>query len=773
MITVIRGAASKVAELMKHRADRLSQTELVFRWEMDPQLAPSWGAARSLIAQARTIMGDKAVERAIDPQRAMLSLVLRRLDSRLSAKEREQRNESSGLFLGSLPNVVLRRRPLLAAWGEAIASLLQSQRACVFIPELQRVDLSSLATIRAILQRVRGRGDLTFVIGHDPSFRPSEPMDAQIQALRERQVAVLEALPSTRVEAVATEPESSSEGDAATQGSANPTHHRIDADPLDDELEQRALQALRSGAGAPAEAFELGLAAMRAAFNAFGFDTSLRLGLAVAGNGTAEPSVRRSIHTIVALSSLNLDPLAKSKDWSTGVMVKHFTEALNGETDSTARAHLSYRLCMAHGRAKNDLPAALSFADSAVEISKSAAMPANRAAFFEGWARNGRAYARLRSGQAKGAAADCELALERIAQESLVGAPELEVKVLRLLLSNNRSKIAQATRDQTGLVHWRRMTREYLAALPPEDRPGHEWMIPPEDKNDLASSRDYFEGLLARARERLDPEAEAVGAHALGLIYYRLGDARSARDQFQTSLRIWQIMRGYPEDILTEELNCAVTAFRAGLLPEAEAGFERIRKNPLMTAESAQAETLGALAMVAAKRGQRDTSMARAQQALSIAEASGERDSLIRVLRSVGEAHLMLNRPADALRYLRRAMNVIDEAVSEKTPVAPEDHLGVLVGLLDCGGADDAVMLQALELLPPALVDPNAWWELPRLLVHVSNGLQRGSPPMKEDQRHALDRLLPDCLVAAVQRADCAKVAAQIEACIVGSERGL
>src|SRR5262249_53794596 len=250
---------------------------------------------------------------------------------------------------------------------------------------------------------------VTFVIGHDPSFRPDEPMDAQIQALRERQLLIFEALPSTRVEAVAIEP-GASEGDAAPQRSAS-AQQRIDADPLDDELEQRALQALRSGA--PAEAFELGLAAMRAAFDAFGFDASLRLGLALAGNGAAEPSVRRSIHTIVALSSLNLDPLAKSKDWSTGVMVKHFTEALNGETDPAARAPLSYRLCMAHGRAKNDLPTALSFADSAVETAKSAAIPADRAAFFEGWARNGRAYARLRSGQAKEAAADCELALER------------------------------------------------------------------------------------------------------------------------------------------------------------------------------------------------------------------------------------------------------------------------------------------------------------------------------------------------------------------------
>ena len=765
MITIVRGAGSKVAELINDRANRLSETTVVFRWDVDPSLAPSWGAARSLIPQARAVIGNEAVERAIDTQREMLSLVLRGLEPRLSAKEREQRHQCSGLFLGSLPNVALRRRPLLVAWGEAIASLLHGQRAFLIIPLLQRVDLSSLVTIRAILQRVRGRGELSLVIGHDPSFLPGEPMDAQIHVLRERALAVFEALPSTRVETVAAEPHGSGEGDAAANGEGNPAQRGVDVDLLDDGLEQRALQALRSGANATAEAFEVVLAAMRAAFNAFGFETSLRLGLVLAGHGRADPRVRRSIYSIVALSALNLDPLAKSKDWSTGVMEKYFTEALTGEPDAAARAHLSYRLCMVHGRAKNSLSTALSFADSAVETATGDAIPADRAGFFEGWARNGRAYARLRSGLAEEAAADCELALERLAGESLAGIPELEIQVLRLLLSNNRSKIAQATHDQAGLVHWRQRTREFLAALPTDDRPGHEWMIPPEDKNDLASSRDYFEGLLARARERLDPEAEAVGAHALGLIYYRLGDARRAREQFQTSLRIWQIIRGYPEDILTEELNCAVTAFRAELLPEAETGFERIRKSPLLGAESAQAETLGALAMVAAKRGQPDVAIARAQQAVSMAEASGERDSLIRVLRSVSEAHLMLERREEALAYLRRAMSAIAEAAAENSTVAPEDHLGVLVGLLDCGAADDRAMLQALELLPAALGDPNAWWDLPRLLVHVSHSLQRGRPPLDEDQRHKLDRLLPDCLVAAVQRADCAKAAAQVEAC--------
>ena len=243
MITIVRGAGSKVAELINDRANRVSETAAVFRWDVDLSLAPSWGAARSLIAQARTVIGNEAVERAIDTQRAMLSLVLRGLEPRLSAEEREQRNQCSGLFLGSLPNVALRRRPLLVAWGEAIASLLLGQRAFLIIPLLQRVDLSSLATIRAILQRVRGRGELSLVIGHDPSFRPSDPMDAQIHALRERALAVFEALPSTRVEIVATEPGGSSEGDAAASGEGNPAQRRIDVDLLDDGLEQRALCA--------------------------------------------------------------------------------------------------------------------------------------------------------------------------------------------------------------------------------------------------------------------------------------------------------------------------------------------------------------------------------------------------------------------------------------------------------------------------------------------------------------------------------------------------
>jgi tetratricopeptide (TPR) repeat protein len=251
--------------------------------------------------------------------------------------------------------------------------------------------------------------------------------------------------------------------------------------------------------------------------------------------------------------------------------------------------------------------------------------------------------------------------------------------------------------------------------------------------------------LLAGARAALAPEAEAAAAHTLGLIDFKLGDALAARAHFGTSLRIWRTIRGYAEDILTEEVNCAVTSYHLGQLDEARAGLDSVRRNGLMESPAAQAEILAALAMVEARAGDRDAAEARAREARTLADEGGEPGAQVRVLRSLGEARLLVGDAADARSLFAKALALIAEIeASDGGEVPPEDAFGVLVGSLDASADPAPTLASAVERAPLALHDPSAWWDLPRLLPHVARALARGEAIECSEVAYAA-RQRPDC----------------------------
>src|SRR5262249_30872476 len=186
----------------------------------------------------------------------------------------------------------------------------------------------------------------------------------------------------------------------------------------------------------------------------------------------------------------------------------------------------------------------------------------------------------------------------------------------------------------------------------------------PGGHRDLSAQREHHAAVLAHASERLDVDAEAIAAHGLGVVLYKLGDAAGAHQAFATSLHIWSVIDGYAEDLLTEELNMAVTAYRVGQTQRAAEGFARVRQ-ALEQDAAAQAETLAALAMIDARAGKRERAVARADEAVRAAERLGEPGVFVRTARSAAEAHLALGDSKGAGEILTRARSAIAAAERE------------------------------------------------------------------------------------------------------------
>ncbi|MBZ5657771.1 MAG: tetratricopeptide repeat protein [Acidobacteriia bacterium] len=704
-ITICRGEnATAAANAAASQADAI-----VLRFAADTRGPVPWGAFRSYLAQGRAALGDSRVERAVSAQKVMLSLALRGLLPSLSEDERRLRQQSGGLALGDLPNSVMRDSRMYRAWWNTLGELFAGDKIVMVVPELDAIDLESLRGLRGVISSLRGRAEIHVIVGHDPAKAPADPVDAFFRTWRVAEIKRLEALPFARVE-LAT--------GVASDADVPPTNF----DPLDDRLEARAYAALAAHASnTPVLA-----AALRAAFDAFAFEPAFHLAEALLAIAGSDDSPSRDAIKLGALALYNLAPLAK-EPWISEKLLDRFTRLLASETDPLLRAHWQYRLALTYARGRNSLDLARTAGDAAVETVEAVTNDA-RAPLFSAWAHNGRAYVRARSHDLEGAAADTEAGLKAL-EGGAGGVPETEVHVTRLFVANNRARVAQMAGDDEGLAKWRAIRTIHFDALPADDRPGPLWLPVPGGHRDLAAQRDHHSAVLADARERLDVDAEAIAAHGLGVTLYKLGDARGAHEAFATSLRIWSVIDGYAEDLLAEEFNTAVTAYRAGETTRAAEGFARVRK-ALQQDAAAQAETLGALAMIDARAGDRERAVTRAGQAVRAAEELGAPHVFIRTARTAAEAYLILGDRDRATEILERALAAIAVAEGDGTEFPAEDVLAVLVSRLDvCDGNDSDMLQRALRLAPQVLEDANAWWDLPRLAAHV-----RAHPEVERDE---------------------------------------
>jgi tetratricopeptide (TPR) repeat protein len=318
-----------------------------------------------------------------------------------------------------------------------------------------------------------------------------------------------------------------------------------------------------------------------------------------------------------------------------------------------------------------------------------------------------------RLGRLPEAIADCEHAFA-VLPRAPDGAPPAELAPSRLVLADNLAELHIRSRDHAGAERWQQVLADLERSFPDvQPYSPRRWSELHRAAGRLDQAIHHGSIGLAAGRAHLDPFAEEHYAADLGDLHYRRGDAATALRHFQAALAVRRRV-GAPEDVLAGELSCALAALRADRLDEAELRFHRALALPACALPAARAEVLGALALVAARRGDGAGADALTNQAITLVVALGARDALARAARSAAEACLSLQRVAEARTMFARALEL---AATDGDPPLPDaDWVGALLGLWRAGERDREGVLAALARMPRALGDPEAWWELPCLL---------------------------------------------------------
>ena len=750
MLHILRGSRPALAREIQRRYPSSGSVHLF----IEQDFPTPWAGARALLAELRRKAGDEAIERAIAPFRAPLSLVLRRLEPLLTSEERTLRARIEPKLPGFLSHSRLSQTPLVEAWGGALSALLRSNPRPVVVPDVAAVDKETLAILRSLLRRLPAHELPEIVLGH---VAPLGQASKRPAALEVPQLAMLEGLATSLVEHI-----DDIDGDETPPESPRP----VPVDPWDDRAERIAWEALRA-ASSPLDdtVVNESIRAIRLAFGAFGFKAARQIGLELLGR---KPTLTRALtaeaYTLFAVSVYNLKVRSGDQDLAVS-LEHHFNVAFDAEDDPARRSHILYRLCTNAIRLpERSGQLGLDLSERAIEEARAPGVPAGEAAYLEAWARNGRAFLLNALRRPVEAARECERAATLLDDAAAqAGAPEREILGSRLVVCDNLAQVYTQLKEWQPAERWQEALGEADRALG-DTMPysWHRWVQIFRGQLRLKDAAEKAECGMTDAQRYGNPLAVDRFAADLGDLRYRLGDPADAHRCF---LEVMAVRRrlGEPDELWRAEISASQAALRAGLLEEAEAGFRRALSSPACATSGGRAEILAALAATAAARG--DTAMAEEQVNAAIAEAAatGQRGALVRTARAAGEVCLRLGAQADAREAFERAIELADAQIEEgdtvpsTAAVAAADQMGALLGAFRAGDDDPHRVLRALSLLPDALDDAEAWWDLPHLLDGVIR--LTGSPALETPELRAA---LEVALRAGDQRPDTRERAAAI-----------
>ncbi|MEM1181241.1 MAG: hypothetical protein AAGM22_23065 [Acidobacteriota bacterium] len=646
--------------------------------------------------------------------------------------------------LSHLSHNFLLQKPLFEGLADAVHAAAAG--VTLIVPDLAILDRESVGLLRTLYRRHPGTAP-SLVVGFDPDRQTPEPdADGLIWELRLAEVwrVILGWLTLPGAEAV-----DLPRVPGAPAAPAGP-HGDLDPTPSDPET---------------------ALAAVRAAFESFAFEFTIRAGLAlIAGGAPSSGRERAEVHGLVALAAHNRQFRSLGNDRLARFLCQHLGLAFEAEDRPEERSAVSYRLAVAYGRRLKDRPNGLLWSERAIEEARrlessggNDSFPAADRAILEAWGRNIKSFMLTGTGRLADAARECERAYREL-DRALVGesaplqsprAAVREASFSRSILADNLGAIYQMSGDRGKTRTWKETSDRHNREVPEVERyEARFWIATYRRQHRLDAARERAErGLLAARREH-DALREYRYGVELADLCYRLRDAAGALTHYADAEQLYRRL-GSPSFLRPTRLAPAAAAARSGSIDEALRRIDASLADLSPDRTVARAQGLALRGLSLARVGRAVEAESDLDGAIDLAVEIGERDLLLSVAISAGRACQILGRDGDARAAYAQALALLggDGPSAEDRRAAPPGlELAAWLGFLETGGSSDAGECtetvagpsesarlsgrrRALSLVDGALADAETWWRLPRLLAELEGS---GGAPLDDFQ---VDRL--------------------------------
>ncbi|MEM8930754.1 MAG: hypothetical protein AAGE94_06240 [Acidobacteriota bacterium] len=722
-----------------------------------------WSTIRHLVAQRRHQVGDDAVDAILGRHPSVAA----RIPGLGDAAPRDRTDDGLGASVEShLSHNLLVQRPFVDAVATMLAELLADVDIPLVTGNLADLDRESLAVLRALYRHFPDEAP-PLLAGFDPHHGGDPPDESGLiwrnPAADLHTVALgFAALPGSQVVDLDPTP-------AETRQRPRPSAPRL---PAAEAIDDWARAVLDRDAPLDTAALDLVVEAVETCFGCFGFSAALRLGIDALDRLADSPEIatkahRASLHGIVALAAHNRQFRSNGNEALARFLEHHATRALDAEGTPARRSALCYRLAVTLGRRRKQFDAAMAWAGRAIEDGRKAPSVLQRA-HLEAWARNIRAYLFLGLGRPDDARRDCEVAFELV--DAVIDSPTAALRApdpwlreagyTHSLLADNLAALAKFRDDDTGFTRWKRIADEITDVIPGIARfEAILWV-------DLYRRLLRFDLALAKAtdgmasaRAEADPLRELHYAIQVADLHDRCGDTDAASRTFEHAIALRERL-GRPRFLRPIEGYAAMCWLRNGEIERArDALVARIDSLPA-DEHRGRAEILARLAWLETSTGRPNAADPHLDEAIEQAAALGDRSVLIDVAVVAGRCGQSMQRPEDASRAYRRALE-LGAGLDESTPSASK-RLAAQIGLAELGDDPIARTLAAVEHWPAAAADVEAWWDLPRLCRLL------GAVPTDRFMDESTPRARAALRSAAAQRADSRDL---VEPATVGASR--
>lgn len=687
----------------------------------------SFGALRRVFVELRARAGDALAEAVLARHAPAAALLLPGRVARLKADERRAHEALQARPTSHLTHNFVVQTPTFEAYAALLHDWLTEAAAraplTLVVPDLSQLGWEDGALLKAVYRRRDPRLP-ELVLGFDPEADTSAGPDGVIWSMTAWKTLSL----ALDMQALQERPPLVLDDDGGDGGTLETQAAPLTSDADDLEAAARADLA-RAVDPLPDDVAARALVALRAAFAAFGFTSVLELGQALLRRGARwSPNETADVHALVALAAHDRQFVSDSNLALAALIQEHLEAALALETRPEERAALLYRLAVVHGRRRRDAAPALACTEQALAACRDARLTPLAAAYQETWARNVRALALVQARRLDDARAETLRGFELI--DGLVadlpaldpsrepGALERDLRATHSLLAfNTRTLLDWLGGDAAVSAAWLARSQAAVRELPGLARfEALHWT----DQHRRLGRPDLALRMALRGLEASRAAGDALRAYQHGLQAAELaaltGDAptvcRLARDVQTLRARCGLA------PLSGLDLLAALACARAGLHDEAAHRLARALESPAHATPDLRAPLLARLALVEGARAHASRAQALLEEALPLARASGERDTLLRVAAAAGRHLLRFGPRAQAERTLLDALGIADAPGTAPPP--PGEVLAVTADLYDCGLARPELLARALQAGLLALEDADALHEMARLVERLN-----------------------------------------------------